>query len=278
MLSVVTAIAFQSSTASARAAIGLNANQPATAVAVITRFIRRLPFIDAAMLPAGPGVGLASFAHLMREYEEQWVMPGKTLSKSDPHPLGVTQLLRAWSDGEEAALNQLMPLVEAELRRVARAYMRRERHDHTLQATALVNEVFLRLTDGQSLRLQDRSHFLGIAARLMRRVLVDHARSRRYQKRGGGAVAVSLDEALLAAPERTVDLVALDHALDAFALVDARKSRVVELRFFGGLSLEETADVLHVSVETVKRDWRVARLWLLRELRGEPRHPPAGAT
>ena len=189
-------------------------------------------------------------------------------------PGAVTELLRAWSDGDEGALERLMPLVEAELRRLARGYMGRERRGHTLQVTALVNEAFLRLTDARRLRWQDRAHFLGISARLMRRVLVDHARARGYQKRGGGAQRVTLDDALVVSPEPAldrVDLVALDRALEALAAVDARKSRVIELRFFGGLSVEETADVLHVSADTVKRDWRLAKLWLLRELEGDAR-------
>jgi RNA polymerase sigma-70 factor, ECF subfamily len=185
-----------------------------------------------------------------------------------PPAEGVTQLLRAWSAGDETALEQLTPLVEAELRRVARGYMGRERKDHTLQATALVNEVFIRLTDARHLSWQNRAHFLGISARLMRRVLVDHARTRGYRKRGGEAERVPLDEALLVVPEPTVDVVALDRALEALAAVDARKSRVVELRFFGGLSVEETAEVLHVSADTIKRDWRLAKLWLLNELNG----------
>jgi len=181
---------------------------------------------------------------------------------------GVTELLRAWSDGDDDALERLMPLVEAELRRLAGAYMRRERREHTLQTTALVNEAFLRLTDARSVRWQDRAHFLGISARLMRRVLVDHARHRGYQKRGGGAQRVTLHEGL-ATSDPALDVVALDLALDALAKVDVRKSRTVELRFFGGLSVEETAEVLQVSPDTVKRDWRLAKLWLLRELEGE---------
>src|SRR5579864_2215786 len=178
-------------------------------------------------------------------------------------PGQVTELLRAWSDGDEGALEQLLPLVEAELRRLARAYMARERQGHTLQVTALVNEAFLRLTDARQLQWEDRAHFLGISARLMRRVLVDHARSRGYQKRGGGMQRVELDEAMVVAAETTVDVVALDRALDALAAVDVRKSRVIEMRFFGGLSVEETAEALHVSTDTVKRDWRLAKLWLL---------------
>ena len=183
-----------------------------------------------------------------------------------PSRAPITELLRAWGDGNDSALEQLTPLVEAELRRQARAYMRRERRGHTLQTTALVNEAFLRLTDARQVRWQDRAHFLALSARLMRRVLVDHARSRGYRKRGGGAERVTLDEELVASPEPPVDVLALDRALEALAAVDARKSRVIELRFFGGLSVEETADVLHVSPDTVKRDWRLAKLWLLREL------------
>jgi RNA polymerase sigma factor (TIGR02999 family) len=188
-----------------------------------------------------------------------------------PSPGVVTQLLRAWGAGDAGALEQLTPLVEAELRRLARGYMARERRGHTLQTTALVNEAFLRLTDARRIRWQDRAHFLGISARLMRRVLVDHARSRGYRKRGGGAERVTLDEGLVTAPELSLDVVALDRALEALEAVDVRKSRIIELRFFGGLSTEETAEVLHVSPDTVKRDWRLAKLWLLRELEGEAR-------
>jgi len=179
----------------------------------------------------------------------------------------VTGLLRAWSDGDEAALERLVPLVEAELRRLARAYMRGERRDHTLQVTALVNEAFIRLVDARTVRWQDREHFLGIAARLMRRVLVDHARARGYQKRGGGGHRVTLDEALALAPEPSAFLLDLDRALDTLARSDPRKARVVELRFFGGLSVEETADVLHLSNDTIKRDWRLAKLWLQRAMK-----------
>jgi RNA polymerase sigma factor (TIGR02999 family) len=147
--------------------------------------------------------------------------------------------------------------------------MARERRGHTLQPTALVNEAFVRLTDARGIRWQDRAHFLGISARLMRRVLVDHARSRGSRKRGGDAERVTLDEGMVASPERTIDVVALDRALEALAAVDVRKSRTIELRFFGGLSVEETGEVLHVSADTVKRDWRLAKLWLLRELGGD---------
>jgi RNA polymerase sigma factor (TIGR02999 family) len=178
----------------------------------------------------------------------------------------VTHLLRAWSDGDPQALEHLLPLVEAELRRLARGYMSRERRDHTLQPTALINEAFIRLAGTKNLRWQNRAHFFGISAKLMRRVLVDHARARGFQKRGAGAQKVSLHEESIRAPEPPVDIVALDLALEALAARDERKSRIVELRFFGGLSVEETAEVLHVSPDTVKRDWRLAKLWLLRHL------------
>src|SRR4029453_6276807 len=174
----------------------------------------------------------------------------------------VTQLLRAWSEGDEAALERLVPLVEAGLHRLARAYMSRERKEHTLQATALVNEIFVRFAQTPTLRWQDRAHFIGIAARLMRQVLVDYARSRGSRNPGGGAEQVPLDDAHLATPDLSVDVIAVDRALQAFAKIDPRKSQIVELRFFGGLSVEETADVLGISVKTVKRDWRVAKLWL----------------
>src|SRR5262245_13614629 len=190
-----------------------------------------------------------------------------------PSPPAVTELLRAWSGGDEAALEQLLPLVQAELRRLARGYMARERGGHTLQPTALVNEAFLRLIDARRVRWQDRAHFLGIAARLMRRVLVDHARSRGYQKRGGGAARVTLTEglAVVSGPALDLDLLALDRALEGLAVADARKAKVIDLRFFGGLSVEETAEVLHLSTDTIKRDWRLGKLWLLRTLEGEPR-------
>ena len=186
-----------------------------------------------------------------------------------PPSSGVTELLQAWSNGDEEALERLIPLVEAELRRLARTYMRRERREHTLQTTALINEAFVKLTDARRIRWQDRAHFLGISARLMRRVLVDHARQRACVKRGGGAERVTLHDDLVASADPGVDVVALDRALDALANVDLRKSRTIELRFFGGLSIEETAEVLHVSPDTVKRDWRLAKLWLLRELERE---------
>ena len=181
----------------------------------------------------------------------------------------MTQLLRAWTGGSDQALEALLPLVEGELRRLARGYLARERKDHTLQTTALVNEAFVRLVDARSIPWQDRAHFLGIAARLMRRVLVDHARTRGYRKRGGDLQRVSLDEAMLVSRDLDVNLLALDRALDRLAEADPRKVRVIEMRFFGGLTVEETAEALQVSTDTVKRDWRLAKLWLLRDLEGE---------
>jgi RNA polymerase sigma factor (TIGR02999 family) len=186
-----------------------------------------------------------------------------------PPPPEVTRLLLAWGDGNEAALEQLAPLVYNELRRLARRHMGRERVGHTLQATALVNEVYLRLVDINQVRWQNRAHFFAMSARLMRRVLVDFARAKHYQKRGGGAQRVTLDDALAVCGERGNDLVAVDDALQALAAVDARKGQVVEMRFFGGLSVEETAEALHVSVDTVMRDWKLAKAWLLRELKGQ---------
>ena len=181
-------------------------------------------------------------------------------------PQDVSSLLRAWRGGEKSVLDQLMPLVYGELHRLAHRYMIRERAGRSLQTTALVNEAYLRLVDLRRIEWQDRAHFLAIAASFMRRILVDHSRSRGYRKRGGDARKVSLDEAMLVAPEIGADLVRLDEALTAFAALDARKARVVELRFFGGLTEEETAEVLRVSRETVKRDWRLAKVWLLCEL------------
>ena len=178
----------------------------------------------------------------------------------------VTGLLLAWGQGEQAALDELVPLVYAELRRIAHRYMNRERRGHTLQTTELVNEAYLRLIDASQVRWQDRAHFFAVSAQLMRRILVDFARSRRYLKRGGGAQKVSFDEALVVSPERGRDLVALDDAMMALASTDARKSRVVELRFFGGLSVKDTAEVLKVSPDTVLRDWSLAKAWLGREM------------
>ena len=181
----------------------------------------------------------------------------------------------AWRRGDANALDRLIPLLYRELHRIAKAAMRGERQGHTLKPTALVNEAYLRLVDFRRLEWQDRAHFLAVSARLMRQILIDHARAHRYQKRGGGAVKVTLEEDIAVPSERGRDLVALDDALEALSQVDERKSRVIELRFFGGLTVEETAAVLSVSVDTVMRDWKLAKAWLLRELGGgsTDRHP-----
>ena len=186
----------------------------------------------------------------------------------DSQTAEVTRLLRAWGGGDQAALDQLTPLVYAELRRMAGRYMQRENPGNTLQATALVNEAFLRLVDVTGIRWQDRAHFFAISASLMRRILVDFARTYQSQKRGAGVRPASLDDGLDVAEER-LDLTVLDDALKTLAALDPRKSRVVELRFFGGLSIEEAAEVLQVSPETVKRDWKLAKAWLLREMGGK---------
>lgn len=178
----------------------------------------------------------------------------------------ITQLLVAWGDGDESALTDLAPLVYEELHRLAHHYMSGERPGHTLQTTALVNEAYVRLIDWKNVRWQNRAHFFAVSAQLMRRILVDFARARGYDKRGGGARPVTLDEAAVVANDTGTDMVALDEALNALAELDDRQSRVVELRFFGGLSIEETAEVLKVSAATVRRDWSLARAWLHREL------------
>jgi RNA polymerase sigma factor (TIGR02999 family) len=184
----------------------------------------------------------------------------------------ITNLLLAWGQGDEAALEALMPLVYGELRKVAARHMRGQRTGHTLQTTALVNEAYLRLIDASQVKWQNRAHFFAVAAHLMRRILVDFARSRNYQKRGGGAVAVSLDAAVIAAPERGADLLALDEALTRLQELNERQAKVVELRYFGGLSEEEAAEALKISVRTVRRDWNFARVWLHRELTGGGAH------
>ncbi|HEV8370737.1 MAG TPA: sigma-70 family RNA polymerase sigma factor [Pyrinomonadaceae bacterium] len=183
-----------------------------------------------------------------------------------PLPHDVTQLLVAWSNGDEAARDQLMPLVYEELHRLAHHYMNRERPGHTLQTSALVNEAFVRLVDQRDVHWQNRSHFFGIAAQMMRRVLVDYARSRQYQKRGGDVVQVSLNEDLIVSSEQTAEVVALDDALKSLATFDQRKCQIVELRFFAGLSIEEAAQVLGVSPGTVMRDWTLAKAWLRKEI------------
>jgi RNA polymerase sigma factor (TIGR02999 family) len=183
-----------------------------------------------------------------------------------PQPCEITQLLVAWGQGDREALETLAPLVQQELHRMAARYIAGERPGHVLQATALVNEAFLRLIDWKNVKWNDRAHFFGMAAQMMRRILVDFARARHREKRGGGAIQVSLSEALDTPSESGVEIVALDDALKDLERLDPRQSRVVELRFFGGLDLEETAEVLNVSVGTVRRDWSLAQAWLYREL------------
>ena len=183
-----------------------------------------------------------------------------------PSRSGITELLVSWSDGDQTALEQLVPLVEKELHRLAHHYIGRERANHTLQTTALINETFIRLVDQSRIRWQNRAHFFGIAALVMRRVLLNYARDRRRLKRGGVNIQVSLSEADALSAEKSFELLALDDALQRLAKFDERKSRVVELRFFGGLSVEETAEVLGVSPVTVMRDWNMAKAWLAREM------------
>jgi RNA polymerase sigma factor (TIGR02999 family) len=178
----------------------------------------------------------------------------------------VTALLRAWTSGDRAALNRLITVLHPELRRIAQRYMGRERPGHTLQTTALVNEAYMRLIDIQRVEWHDRAHFLAVSAELMRRVLVDHARSHGYQKRGGAAARVSLEECALIQESQLEELLDLDEALIALAKVDKRKARVVELRFFGGLNADEVAAVLGVSAETVHRDWKLSKVWLTRQM------------
>ena len=184
-------------------------------------------------------------------------------------PTNVTALLLKWGKGDDDARERLIPLVHQELHRIARRCMAGERVGHSLQATALVNEAYVRLVDGKAVEWHDRAHFLAVSGRVMRRILVDHARARRAQKRGGEGARVTFDEALVVTDEPRQNFVALDDALEALAKFDERKSRVVELRFFGGLSVDETASVLNVSRDTVMRDWRLAKAWLQGEMRGD---------
>jgi len=185
---------------------------------------------------------------------------------SENTPQNVTQLLVKWSSGDSAALDALIPLVYSELRRLARYYLQQEKQGHTLSSTALVHEAYLRLVTQKEVTWQNRAHFFGVASQMMRRILVDHARKRASVKRGGEALTLALDEADPVTQQREIDLVALDDALVGLAKMDQRQSRLVELRFFGGLSIEETSEVLGVSAPTVKRDWASARAWLFREL------------
>ncbi|HEY6246589.1 MAG TPA: sigma-70 family RNA polymerase sigma factor [Pyrinomonadaceae bacterium] len=187
------------------------------------------------------------------------------MAEAQTHDL--TQLLVDWSHGDKAALDKLMPLVDEELRRLAHRYMSRERAGHTLQTTALVNEAFVRLINRGKVDWQNRAHFFGLAAQLMRTILVDHARSHACAKRGGGADKLELDEELVVSQQRASEVLALDDALKELAVIDPEQSRIVELRFFGGLTVEETAEVLHISPATVKREWSTAKAWLYRELK-----------
>jgi RNA polymerase sigma factor (TIGR02999 family) len=186
------------------------------------------------------------------------------MGKPSSHEL--TQLLQAWSDGNQEALDKLVPLVYEELHRLASHYMSGERPGHSLQTSALVNEAYLRLVDWKNVRWQNRAHFFGVAAQMMRRILVDFARSRQYAKHGGGMNRVSLADTAIVSSERGEDFVALDEVLLSLAAIDQRKSKIVELRFFGGLSVEETAEVLKISPRTVMREWSLAQAWLHREL------------
>lgn len=195
------------------------------------------------------------------------------MSASDPIPgrdttQAVTRLLLQWTDGDAHALDQLLPMVYDELRRLAQSYLRKENVGHTLQSTALVHEAYLRLVDQRSVNWQNRSHFFGIAAQMMRRVLVDHARAHNAAKRGSGGIKVTLDDGLIAAEQRDVNVIALDGALSKLAEMDPQQSRIVELRFFAGLSIEDTAEVLKISPATVKRDWSMAKAWLYGEMNG----------
>jgi RNA polymerase sigma-70 factor, ECF subfamily len=184
-----------------------------------------------------------------------------------PSPKELTQLLVDWSNGDQEAINILMPLVYEELRRLARNYMRRERPGHSLQTSALINEVYLRLIDQKNISWKNRAHFFGISARLMRQILVDHARSHKYAKRGGDMLKVPLDEAADIGEKRASDIVALDDALKSLAVIDEQQCHIVELRFFGGLTIEETAEVLGLSHATIEREWSMARAWLRREMK-----------
>jgi len=181
-------------------------------------------------------------------------------------PQEITELLLSWSNGDDAALERLVPLVYPELRKLARRHMGRENPGHTLQPSALINEAYLRLVDQQHVQWQDRSHFFAVATQVMRHILIDHARKYRYTKRGAGAQRVQLDDVAILGQERAVDLVALDDALTTLARIDQRKSKIVELRFFGGLSVEETAEVMKLSAVTVMREWRTAKAWLHRDI------------
>ena len=181
----------------------------------------------------------------------------------------ITELLVAWNEGEESALNQLLPVVERELRRIAHNYMRRENPGHTLQTTALINEAYLKLIDQHSVKWQNRSHFFALSAQIMRRILLNHARDNKRDKRGGGAEHVNLDDVYVLSQEKGSELIALDEALERLAEFDKTKSRIVEMRYFGGLTIEETGEVLGIAPPTVSTHWRLAKAWLQNEIRGE---------
>jgi RNA polymerase sigma factor (TIGR02999 family) len=193
-------------------------------------------------------------------------------------PPEITGLLIDWNNGSPEALEKLMPMVERELRRIAANYMRRESPGHTLQTTALVNEAYLKLVDQREVRWQNRAHFFALASQLMRRILLDHARSQRRAKRGGGTVLVDLDEVAVIAPEKSEDLIALDEALEALAEFDTQKSKIVEMRFFGGLTVNEVAEVLGIAPVTVMLHWRLAKAWLRREMRAGLQAEPEGSS
>jgi RNA polymerase sigma-70 factor (ECF subfamily) len=202
-----------------------------------------------------------------------WLLKGKAMECSAPAQ--ITEILVRWTGGDHHALDALTPLVYKDLRRMASYLLRSERPGHTLQPTALVNEAYLKLAGQANFHWQNRTHFFAVASRVMRQILVDSARSHLRAKRGGGAVVLSLDEELIFAPERSADLVALDHALDLLAEVDARKAKVVEMRFFGGLGTDEIAEVLQVSPNTVMRDWNMAKAWLRREIESDSKDETA---
>lgn len=191
------------------------------------------------------------------------------MGENNAEKIQVTELLAAWNNGEENALSQLLPVVEIELRRIAHNYMRRERGDHTLQTSALVNEAYVKLIDQREVRWQNRSHFFALSAQIMRRILLNHARDRVAGKRGGGATHVGLDDAIILTKEKSAELIALDQALERLAKFDKTKSRIVELRYFGGMTIEETAEVLGIAPVTVSVNWRLAKAWLAREIRGQ---------
>ena len=186
--------------------------------------------------------------------------------KMDRTSAEVTRLLKDWTNGQEQALDRLVPQIHSELRKLAASYLRKERPDHTLQPTALVNEAFLKLIDQRAVKWQNRAHFFGIAAQAMRRILVDHARAHAADKRGGGVRKLPLDDALMISGKTDIDLLALDEALTRLAVIDPQQSRVVELRFFGGLTMDETAEVMRISLATVGREWRMAKAWLFAEI------------